>query len=314
MRRNAQLWRFAGLPAAIIAAMAAAAPETAPPPDFDDVVLRRFFTDAREHLGPGQPGAASPVPGGSPAGPNSGTPEGTSADAITFAWSKLVSSETLEDEVKRLVQPVAEITKTSTAFKGGGNQQGRILFTEAAALFGVIAQYDGDVRWQRDALQLRDLFAQAGRNCKVGTDGSYKEAQARSEDLQATIRGGTVQLRPANPDATWQETADRQPLMKRLEVAQREHLKAWTSSPGEFASHRADILHEAQLLAMIAQIIKDPSYEYGEDETYLGYVDVMQKHCLELIEAITNDDQQQAQSATGRINQACDTCHGDYRG
>jgi len=312
MRRKIRTLRVPALLVTVIATVAAAAPETAPPPDFDEAVLRRFFKDAREHLGPGQPGAAA-RPNGSPA------PGATESGVVTaggsgIVWSKLVSPETLEDEIKRLVQPVAEITKTATAFKGGGNQEGRTLFSEAAALFGVIAQYDGDVRWKRDAQQLRDLFAQAGRNCKVGTDGSYKEAQARGEDLQTMIRGGTIQLRPANPDATWQETADRQPLMKRLEVARSERLKAWTSSPGEFASHRADLLREAQLLAMIAEIIKDPSYEFGEDETYLEYVDLMQKHCLELIEAIENDDQERAQSATGRINQACDTCHGDYRG
>ena len=51
-------------------------------------------------------------------------------------------------------------------------------FSLLAVLFAVIGQYDGEVRWQKDAANLRTLFGRAGFNCKVGTDNSFSEAKA----------------------------------------------------------------------------------------------------------------------------------------
>jgi hypothetical protein len=181
-----------------------------------------------------------------------------------------------------------------------------------AVVFGVIAQYDGQVRWQKDAVGLRAAFARAGFNCKVGTDNSFKEARQRSQDLADLVRGN-LKVAPAEAEARWAEVANRPPLMKRMELSQRERLGPWTASGNEFARNRDAVVREAQMLAMIAEVIKDQSYEYADDATYRGYVDELQQHCLEIIEAAKNNDFPKAQSAASRVNQACDRCHGDFR-
>src|SRR6185369_12192887 len=108
--------------------------------------------------------------------PSADGPE-PAAEGQGFAWSKLISPGTIEDEVKAQVMSTAAATNTPSEFKGGGNKTARNNYTDLALMFGVIAQYDGDVRWKKDAPGLRALYARVASNCKVGTDNSFKEAK-----------------------------------------------------------------------------------------------------------------------------------------
>ena len=81
-----------------------------------------------------------------------------------------------------------------------------------AALFAVTADYDGQARWQDVAPGLRQEFARAGRNTKVGTDATYNEATARKRDLDELIRGSRPEVPAAEKTAKWGEVADRPPL------------------------------------------------------------------------------------------------------
>ena len=101
----------------------------------------------------------------------------------------MIDAETIETEVKRLSQ---ELTKTVTApaqFKGGGYKDCRRQFSMLAALFAVAAEYDGDVRWQDAAPTIRNVFAKAGHNCKVGTDQTFQEAVQRKQNLADLVAG-----------------------------------------------------------------------------------------------------------------------------
>ncbi|HVA50415.1 MAG TPA: cytochrome c [Pirellulales bacterium] len=288
--------------------------KTAPPPKFTPEVTATFFDDARQKLGPGQPGgaiaAATPKAGGAS---DEGDAVAATGDA---AWSKLIAGSTIEDEVKAQVGSLAEVTKTPSVFKGGGNHVARVHFTELAMLFGVVAQFDGDVRgsWKKDALGLREIFRRAGGNCKVGTDNSYKEAHQRSDDLAQLISGGKIELPKPDPDAKWSDVANRAPLMTRMgKEGYDPKIKAWTSDKGEFSKNRNALLEEAQIVAVIAHLIQDPSYEYADDEDYLKYAKGLETQALEIVEAVKGDDLQRAQKAAGQLNKACSTCHEGYR-
>jgi hypothetical protein len=288
--------------------------KTAPPPKFGDEVLEAFFSDARTKLGPGQPGgivaARSPANG---AGPTEES-EGAAPAAGNAAWSKLIAASTIEDEVKAQAGPVAEATKTPSVFKGGANQAARVHFTELAMLFGIINQYEGDVRWKKDAGGLREIFRRAGVNCKVGTDNSYKEAHQRSDDLAQLITGSKIELPKTDPDAKWAEVANRPPLMIRMgKEGYSPKIKTWTSDKGEFSKNRNALLQEAQIVAAIAHLIQDPSYEFGDDESYLGYAKALETQAMEIAEAVKTDNLQRAQAAAGQLNKACSTCHEGYR-
>jgi hypothetical protein len=287
--------------------------KTAPPPKFSDDVLATFFNDARDKLGPGQPGGVAAATTPSASGPLEDADAG-GAPAGNSAWSKLIAASTIEDEVKSQTGPVTEVTKTPSVFKGGGNHAARVHFTELAMLFGIISQYEGDVRWKKDSAGLREVFRRAGVNCKVGTDNSYKEAHQRSDDLAQLITGGKVELPKADPDAKWADVANRQPLMVRMgKEGYSPKIKAWTSDKGEFSKNRNALLEEAQIVAAIAHLIQDPSYEFADDETYLEYAKDLEKQALQIAEAVKSDGFERAQKAAGQLNKACSTCHEGYR-
>jgi hypothetical protein len=201
-----------------------------------------------------------------------------------------------------------------TSFKGGGYKEARKSFSLLATLFGVIAEYDGPVRWKPQAPGIRDLMARAGFNCKVGTDGSYTEAKLRKSDLEDLVRGGTIKVPGgAEPKAKWGKVSDRPPLMQRMEQAHQQNLAVWTADAGEFKKNTDQILHEAQLLAMIAEVIQREGYEYSDDATYLGYARQMQAAALGVVEAAKEKNFEGARKATGQIGKACSKCHEGYR-
>lgn len=309
---------FAGQPAHDLAAKGRSKKQqtfkTAPPPKFKDDEVATFFDDALKHLGPGQPGAvvAAAVPSAS-GGPSEDA--GGGAVAGNAGWSKLIAASTIEDEIKAQAGPLAEKTKTPSEFKSGGNTPARVAFTELALLFGIIAEYDGDVRWKKDAPGLREVYKHAAGNSKTGSDNSYKEAKQRTDDLAQLIGGGKVELPKPDPDAKWADIANRAPLMQRMgKEGYDPKIKAWTSDKGEFSKNRNALLEEAQIVAAIAHVIQDGSYEYGDDEDYLKYAKELEKQALELVEAIKGDSLERAQAAGGQLNKACSTCHEGYRG
>jgi hypothetical protein len=285
-----------------------------PPAEWEQELLDLFFDDARLHLGPGQPG------GGSTGGPPAEHAVAATSDEASppslsggFAWSTLISRTTLEDEIKAHVQPTADATRTPSEFKGGGNRPCRTSFSVVAAMFNVISQFDGEVRWRKEAPALRSLFGRAGMNCKVGTDNSFKEAQLRSQDLAELVRGGNVELPKVDPDLRWADLVNRPPLMVRLEQAQDGRLKGWLANAGEFRKNKDAVRHEAQMIAALARIIQDPSYEYADDDTYLGYAAVVEQQAREIAEAVQTEDYQRASTAYGEMYKACSNCHEGYR-
>ena len=158
------------------------------PPKWDQRTLDKFFSDARSTLEGERPNfnsgasiAASKTILARQVGERKRPITPTPAD--DFAWSKLISPESLQDEIKSYQNLVKDDVKNPSAFKGEGFKRARRNFSMLAVAFAVIAEYDGDVRWKNQALAARDLFAKTGFNCKVATDQSFSDAKARADDL-----------------------------------------------------------------------------------------------------------------------------------
>ncbi len=96
-----------------------------PPAKWDDRVLGVFFPDARQALVGTRPNYAAAGTAGKSPGADTGA--GSTADGSaeastsgTYAWSKLISADTLEDEIKSLGLLLAADVKTRQGFLGGG--------------------------------------------------------------------------------------------------------------------------------------------------------------------------------------------------
>jgi hypothetical protein len=291
----------------------------AKPPKWDKRIVDSFFSDARSTLeGPrpnfGTPGAGSSVVG--PTTPSGGSPPSDSGDpaaAGSFAWSKIITADALQDEIKSYQAPVKNDVKSASDFKGNLFKHARDDFSMLAVAFGVLSEYDGEVRWKTQALAARDLFARAGFNCKVATDQAFSEAKARADDLGNLVRGDTIPAAP-NADAklSWSKVANRPPLMHRLDAAQNQ-LQPWTSNAADFSKNLDHVDHEAQVMAVIADVIQREGFEFTDDKAYLGFARDMEKHALEVSAAAKAKNFDQARIAVGDVAKACSNCHGGFR-
>jgi hypothetical protein len=317
-RTSMRIWRLAATLATLAMAAetllpsstaAAGPPRRARPPKFDKSIQDAFFPDARATLSGSRPNTGKPEPAPAPT-----TPEKPAAVAGSGqGWSKWIAAEALEDEIKAQQQNLAAAVANAGKFKGGEFQEARTELSVLAVAFAIIAEFDGSVRWQRQAAALRDRAARAGLNCKVGTDATFKEVKTLSDDLQLLVRGGSLDLGAATDAQSWTSIAERAPLMKRIEQAQQQSIAPGTANAKEFERTADRLGHEAQLVAALAEVITREGYEYADDESYLEHARAMQAQAAALRDAASQKSYEQARQAAAALGKACVSCHEGFR-
>jgi len=297
---------------AIAMSVAAAAPprKRAKPPQWTQEASNAFFEDARKHLVGERPTAKSISANDVRSAVSPPTPGPTTK----VAWSKLVDGETLVTEVKRVVAGLRDPLQNPSMFKSGGHTQCRADFSWLAVVFAIIAEYDGDVRWHDDAPALRDSLARAGRNGKTATDQSFAEASARKLELDDLIRGNPIGDANRATVGNWSSLADRSLLMQRMERGFQDGITPKLANQTMFQKSADELRHEAEILAVLADVIAREEYEYWDDETFAEYARQLGEAAAELRRAIDADSYEAARSAAGRAGQACSACHEGYRG
>ena len=286
-------------------------PKFARPPKFPPEVKDVFFDDPRKELKGERPDYEHAAQGGAA---NVATEGGDAGAGGGFAWSKLIDAATIESEIKRLSTLVDKDVTTPTEFKGGGYKLCRRDFSLLAALFAVTGQYDGDARWKEIAPGLREQFARAGYNCKAGSDQTFNEATQRKQELADLIHGNRPQAPKAEAAVDWAHVADRPPLMQRLNIAEQERLTKWVADANNFKKNRDDVRHEAQLVAMLAEIITRPGFDDADDQQYQGFAHDLKQAASEAGAAAEKGDYEAARQAVGRAGKACTACHEAFRG
>jgi hypothetical protein len=181
-------------------------------------------------------------------------------------------------------------------------------------LWAAVAEFDEPVRWQDRAAGLRDLFSRAGYNSKAGSDESYSEAVRRRDELVSLVRGQRPDgIADAPRKADWTHVADRPPLMQRMNTSFQERLGPWVANPREFERNRKEVRHEAQIVALLAEVIQKEGFEFWDDETYCDYAGRLGKAATDAARAADGGDYERTREAVGRMGQACNDCHDGYR-
>jgi hypothetical protein len=311
-------WAALTLWLAVVAAVAAGAdgprrrpvPRSRPPAsEWDAAAAGIFFDDAFGQL-------VGPRPAFGPAAAETATvaaPAAAGDRSSGFAWSSLISGDTLIDEIKDMKDAVAAAVASPSSFKGGGYGDARRALSTIAVAFGLIAAHDEDVRWQRDADAARRLFARAGFRCKAGNDQTFAEARLCLEDLEGLLDGNPPRRKPEAEEAfLWSGVVARPAIMARLEEAER-RLAAGTSSPAEFGKQRDLLRHEAELAAAMGEIIRQPDFEYHDDDTYRGHAAALRDAAVRIRDACRDKHYDAARAAVGDMSTSCTDCHGGYR-
>ncbi|MCH2115564.1 MAG: cytochrome c [Pirellulales bacterium] len=283
-------------------------PQRAKPCAWSQDVLDAFFADARQHLLGERPSPRAAMADDRRQSP----PPVVDSDTSSISWSELVSAETLTAEIKRLNIALATSLARPAQFKGGGNLQCRRDFSTLAVVFGVISEYGSEVRWKKSAPLIKNHCLLASELCESGTDESYAAAKKARQVLNDLIRGQPVEL-PAKPPAGG-SLANFSQVMQRMEQGLEENVSPSLASARQFRSEVQTVVHDAQLLAALAQAICHENYEYGTDPTYLGFAIVLREACRELHQATSEVNYNAARAAVGKVSQSCSDCHEAYRG
>lgn len=281
-------------------------------PTFDSAKTNRiFFSDVFARLEgerPANPNVRIAQNAGGEAPGEDDVPESQS-----YAWSKIISATSIEDEVKAIKLATDKNITTPQDFAGRGYKEVRRDFSVLAMLFAIINEYDADVRWKKDAAAARDIFARTASNAKAGNNNVYNEAKKRKDELLDLINGAALTARAETEENDWTRIADRSPLMQRLEAAQDKKLAKWTSNADAFSEEIEGVLREAEIIAAISETLTREGMDDGEDETYAEFANLMKKNALEVVAAVKANNAEQARKATGEIAKACSDCHDNYR-
>ena len=239
-------------------------------------------------------------------------PDRTTEEVPTGTWSKLVPAFIVEDEIKKLQRSLETQVTTPVKFKSS-YAEARQSYSMLSLLFGVVREYDEDIRWKRAANLAQVAFARTAANARVGTQQAYQSAKSRKESLAELIRGGKFNANEEIPsELQWDQVVDRSPTMVRLQESL-DLLKPMLSTKGEFTKNVETIEHEASLIAVIAEVLTREAMDDWEEDDYVAYAGEMKASALQLATGARNSNFDVASPAFNKIGQSCSNCHEEWR-
>jgi hypothetical protein len=295
-------------------------PPRAAPPKWDkqvtDVI---FFKDVfKEALAGARPADLGKPPASVAAAAVGSNPSGAGDANATNAgsgagWSKLVDGATLEDQIKSIKQLLDKDITTPSEFAGKGYTIARREFSALAVLFGVIAEYDGDVRWKSSAAAARDRYSLLAGTAKVGSPQAYNAAKEGRTQLEDLLGGGSFPKGESEAAGEWSKIADRGPIMQNLGEAFDEKLAKWAANENELKSNAESALAEAQMIGIYAVLLGKEGMEDADGDSYKEFLTKLRAGAADAADAAKNGDADRARKAAGEIKKSCDGCHGEYR-
>ena len=239
----------------------------AQPPKFEksDPFFANAFEGGLSGTRPADLGKAmvAASPGAVASNPGSSASTGASSGG---GWSVLISNTTLEDEIKAQKMGAEKNIGTPTDFTSNGYKYARREFSVTALMFAIIAEYDGDIRWKKEALTMRDAFARTASNAKVGTTGVYNEAKVRKTELENLLGGQSIEVKAdVDPKPNWPQICNRTPLMQRLDIGRDAKIKAWSAGKSDFNANLEALEHEAQVYSVIGAVLRKEGMENSKE-------------------------------------------------
>jgi hypothetical protein len=249
--------------------------------------------------------------------PDSGgrdTSAGSASPVGGAGWSRLISAGTIEDSIKALRLQVDRAVTTPSEFAGNGHKLARRDYSLLAVLFGIAGEYDGDVRWKKDAPVARDAFARSAANFKVGTPQAFQEAKLRKDELAQLVGGSSPYAgKEADTKANWGQVANRGPLMQSLELAWEPRLKPALADKNQFTAKADVVLRDAELFAAMGEVLARDGMPDADSDEYKAFSARLRDGAKAIIDAVKTKNFEQAASGAATVSKACAECHENYR-
>ena len=279
--------------------------------EWDGIYFRNIFEDGL--VGP-RPAQLTPGATASPTKPSGfDTPGGEALPSESSSkWSGLVSATTIEDEVKAIQKRLAMEVTTPVKFKSE-YAKAHQSFSMLSMLFGIVREYDSEVRWKRFASEAQISFERAAANSRVGTIQAYESCKRRKGDLEEMVRGGNFNASEKAPEELdWSAVIDRSPIMKRLQVS-KDLLKQLSANEKEFSGGTEKIFHESELIAAMGYALMMENMTDADDDGYLDLAKSMISAANQTKSACLNQDYDAAATAINLIDQSCNNCHDEWK-
>ncbi len=238
--------------------------------------------------------------------------DGVDAEMTDSVWKKRIDTATIEDLVKSAKRRLDPAVSSPAKFASGGYQVARREFTMLTALFGIIEQYPGDVRWKHSAARAKFDFARVASNSKVGSIAAFNEAKSKTQVFGDLLNG--VRLDDLKDDPLdWNAALDRGATMVVLDWSLRDNMNVAIASESAFANEKDGIVKYAQLIAALGEIISQKDMPDADTEEYVEMSGQMVQACDELIVATGKSDFAAVREAISKLDKSCNNCHEAYR-
>jgi hypothetical protein len=227
-------------------------------------------------------------------------------------WKDVVAASVLDVEMKKINNRFKAKLLTVATFNSSYLELPPHV-TTMTALSAIAAQHPDEVRWKKNAKQIRDLSASMLTEKLQRGPKSYKqinEPYLNIGDILSGSRPGG--LAEPNEDDAMVEYVDIGFLMKRLDIGKK-WLLVNVGSEEALKENAEEIKHEAALMSALLTVTTTEGYGYFEDDDFKAFVKTMIDGSKKVSEAVDTGSFDNYQLGFSQLSQACDKCHSTYK-
>lgn len=240
------------------------------------------------------------------------TDEGSTAapSAGDIDWSKLISAELLQDEIKQVRNRLTTNLRTLGNYNRNIDSiasDGIVLSTLAM----IVQAHSGDINWKEKAPNIRNLSYDIYMNAEGTGRSSFDATEKPFVKVMTLMDGGPAPKEEVEAVVPFSDIADRSSMMQRIEKAAN-WLQKDVVSESDMVDKQSDIRREAAVLATLGTIVSLPEYDSAQEEDYKKFIKQLIDNSVAASEATQTDNFEAYQTAISAVHSACGACHQKY--
>jgi len=294
-------------------------PKTVDGIPYDVFFDRPLEVAADSRTGGAAPAIAAAAPGDAPAAAADTTPETATEEkpaSAEVSWSKLISAELLNEEVRALRNEMQSRLTNMGAYRRSVLELP--VFGSAIAFFAEIgSRHDGDIPWKDHANHIRVLGAKIAEVTSGSTAqnrNSYDEVNNAYLTINEILNNNTPAELPEIEEDTpsFAAFAEMFYLMKRMERGQ-QWMQTNAGSESGFNDKAAILAREIAAMIVLTQAYYEEDYGYSDDEEFRGYLNILRDSGLGMQKALEEKDFAKYDELRSTANQQCTQCHSVFK-